>query len=62
MSCKQHPSGRPIREGRVVARSVWRVPDDGYVTPRLRERHGAQAIGFTASLYSEADETEDRKR
>ena len=42
----QHPSGKPRRERKIVGRPVWRVPEDGYVTPRLRKAEGAQAIGF----------------
>ena len=43
---KPHPSGRPIKNNRVVGRPIWRVPDDGYVTPRLREDRNVTAIGF----------------
>lgn len=53
---KQHPSGRPIRERIVKGPQIWRVPDDTYVTPRLRREQGAQAIGFVHNF--ECDESE----
>ena len=37
---------KPIRDSRVVGRQIWRVPDSGYVTPRLREGTTKDAIGF----------------
>lgn len=54
---KPHPSGRPIRKTEQRGRPMWRIPDDGYVTPRLqRRKNQTQAIGFTAGRYDEADE------
>ncbi len=41
-----HPSGRPIRDRVVVGRQIWRIPDQGPVTPRLQDRVGANAVGF----------------
>lgn len=41
----QHPSGRPKRDQNVKGQTIWRVPLDGYVTPRLRDNH-TDAIGF----------------
>jgi hypothetical protein len=54
---KKHPSGRPIRDERIIGRSIWRVPDKGYVTPRLQdEKSNITAIGFVADLTSKDDE------
>lgn len=44
------PKPRPIRESRVVGRTQWRLPEDGYVTPRLRENRKTEAIGFVSSF------------
>lgn len=52
----QHPSGKPKRERKVVGRSVWRVPEDGYVTPRLRKSETKDAIGFVHRFDDERDE------
>ena len=55
----EYPGGRPIRRGRVVERRIWRVPDEGPVTPRLRTPDRfTSAIGFhVAPVYDdEADE------
>jgi hypothetical protein len=47
----KHPSGRPIREERVVSRPIWRIPDKGPITPRLQDNHSEiAAIGFTAEI------------
>ncbi len=52
----KHPSGRPIRGERIVAKTVWRIPDKGPVTPRLQEEKAAvSAIGFTAHIVSNDD-------
>lgn len=51
-----HPSGAPIRRTQVGIRSIWRVPDDGPVTPGLRRRDGAYAVGFTARICAEDDD------
>lgn len=52
----EYPGGRPVREPRVVGRSIWRVPDDGYVTPRLRKDSNIQAIGFVHQFDREQDD------
>ena len=53
---KQHPSGKPIRNERVVGRPVWRIPDKGPVTPRLQApTETINAVGFTAQLTSKED-------
>lgn len=42
---------RPVKQRRVVGRPLWRVPDKGYVTPRLRdEERRTEAIGFRAHI------------
>jgi len=46
---------KPIRRPQVGVRSIWRIPDDGPVIPRLQKREGAMAIGFTARI-AEDDE------
>lgn len=53
---KPHPSGRPIRKGQYGVKSIYRVPEDGPVIPRLREQRTAQAIGFTARICAEDDD------
>lgn len=50
MNRKPHPSGRPIQRPAVGVKSIWRVPEDGYVTPRLRQSERTNAIGFTARI------------
>lgn len=43
-----HPSDRPInRAPDAIGRPRWNIPDDGYVTPRLRHQRLVGAIGFT---------------
>jgi hypothetical protein len=44
-----HPSGRPIHKEVRKGRQIWRIPEDGYVTPRLRQGHAKDAIGFCAT-------------
>lgn len=44
-----HPSRRPIRRIERKSQPVWRVPDIGYTTPRLRYEEKTAAIGFTAT-------------
>lgn len=45
---KPHPSGRPLRNSRPRGRSVWNIPERGYVIARLREPDACSAIGFIA--------------
>lgn len=52
----QHPSGRPKRERRVVGRTIWRVPDDEYVTPRLKKSETKDAIGFVHKFDEDSGE------
>ena len=46
---QRHPSGRPIRQQKQVTRPIWRVPDRGYVTPRLQDPPVSDRIGFVVS-------------
>jgi len=55
----KHPSGRPIRNERQKGRPLWRIPDDGYVTPSLRKRELTPAIGFTSQPYESKTDDED---
>lgn len=43
---RQHPSGRPIRREHEVKRGFYNIPPSEPLTPGLRRRDGAQAIGF----------------
>lgn len=52
----QHPSGRPISRPKCGIRSIWRIPDEGPVTPGLQKKEGAYAVGFTARICPEDDE------
>jgi hypothetical protein len=54
MSSSDKP--KPIRRPKVGVRSLWRVPDEGPIIPRLQKKEGIQAIGFTAKLTSDDDE------
>lgn len=53
---RAHPSGAPVRRDKIGVRSIWRVPDDGYVIPRLQPgRRETYAIGFTARICADDD-------
>lgn len=54
----KHPSGRPIRQEVVRGRPIFQIPDDGFVTPRLRHRTLMPAIGFTVGRVHESDDEE----
>lgn len=58
---RRDQKARPVRVKRVVSRPIWRVPDRGYVTPRLREEERrTQAIGFRAHVGGRwPDESDD---
>lgn len=59
---KSHPSGRPkARPQEKRSRPIWRVPDDGPVTPRLQRREFAQAIGFTVGRQSSDTDEENEE-
>lgn len=54
---RQHPSGKPIRQERVIGRPVWRIPDKGAVTPRLQDdQSNLSAVGFMAQLTAHEDD------
>jgi hypothetical protein len=55
---RRHPSGKPIRRTERVGCSLWRVPNDGPVIPRL-QRQETGAIGFTVGRLPGGDETQD---
>ena len=56
MMADKHPSGRPIRNQRVVGKTIWRIPDKGSVIPRLQDdKKDVHAIGFTAQLVCDDD-------
>ncbi len=53
----QHPSGRPIRRRDAKEPGHWRVPDDGYVTPRLRrECRDLSLVGFHHQCHEVAED------
>lgn len=51
----RRPSERPIRNEKPKGRPIWRVPEDGYVTPRLRQVQ-TNAIGFVHKFEEKDDE------
>lgn len=50
----------PIRDDRIKGASIPRIPMDGYLTPRLRERH-TDAIGFLHN-FADDDQFADEDR
>lgn len=42
----QHPSRRPLERQEVRGRPYLRIPEDGFLTPRLRFGPLKDAIGF----------------
>ncbi len=46
MTALRKPPPRPIRRPETKGRPIWRVPDYGYVLPRLRQPEPKDAIGF----------------
>jgi hypothetical protein len=58
MDRKKHPSGRPIRERNVKA-AIYRAAPNEPLTPGLRKRETAQAIGFTVDLMSNERHRDD---
>jgi hypothetical protein len=50
---------RPVRNQLAPRRApVWRVPERGYVIPRLRDDDQTEAIGFVHRFEPEAGEDE----
>ena len=54
----RHPSGKAQTNERWGHKSVWRVPDNGYVTPRLRRDGLVHAIGLNACISSDIDDAD----
>lgn len=52
---RKHPSGRPKAREEYRRLSVYRVPSDGPVTPRL-QRKVTDAIGFRRFACADDDE------
>lgn len=49
-------SRKPIRDRKVIGRSIYRIPEDGYVTPRLRQSETRDAIGFVHKFEAAEEE------
>jgi len=61
----EHPSGKPIRDETERALGFQRIPREEFLTPGLRARELASAIGFPLDPASEDGEDEewiDRRR
>lgn len=54
----KHPSGRPVHRQASKARPIWRIPDDGYNVPRLRQKPFKDAIGFIHRIRQEDEDSE----
>lgn len=53
----RHPSGKPVHHLDVrKARQIWRIPDDGYNIPRLRQKPLKDAIGFVHRIRQEDED------
>ena len=52
----RHPSGRPIHREVRKGRPIWRIPDDGFNTPRLRQKPLKDAIGFVHGVRQDDDD------
>jgi hypothetical protein len=55
---RRHPSGKPLRRVAVKGPQRWRIPDDGYVTPRLQQKELKSAIGFTVGMPADNGDDE----
>lgn len=64
MGKRRHPSGRPICEEAERAQGFPRLPREDFLTPGLRVRELASAIGFRIDPINEGDDEEwiDRRR
>ncbi len=57
MTRQTHPSGKPVRERRIVARGWTNMPPAEPLTPGLRKRiEQTNAIGFTAEISASDDD------
>lgn len=52
----KHPSGRPIHREVRKARPQWRILDDGYNAPKLRQKPLKDAIGFVHGIRQEDED------
>jgi hypothetical protein len=52
----RHPSDKPIRRDRETRLGFTRRPHDEPLTPGLRRREGASAIGFLADIANDREE------
>lgn len=52
----KHPSGRPVPRDAYRRLPILRVPGEGPLTPGLRRRELASAIGFRIERASDDDE------
>lgn len=56
---KRHPSGRRLNTAIVKRAPVWRVPDHGYVIPRLRDgNQRTEAVGFYVHQVREDEDAD----
>lgn len=52
----KHPSGRPVKRDAYCRLPILRIPGEGPLTPGLRRRDLASAIGFRIERDSDDDE------
>jgi hypothetical protein len=55
---REHPSGKPIRDEAERALGFPRIPREEFLTPGLRARELASAIGFPLDPVSEDEDDE----
>lgn len=58
----QHPSGKPVRNKRVVGKSWTNIPATEPLTPGLRVSVKTEAIGFTVPFFNGDSFEPDGKR
>lgn len=57
----RHPSGKPIRPDRIVRPTIFRIPYEGYITPRLQQKP-TEAIGFVHKFERSTDEEDEFRK
>ena len=63
MNGHKYPGGRPVRKQVTVGPRIWRIPDDGPVTPRLRVPDKlTYAIGFRVETGHGDYFSDDKKK